>query len=94
MADLNDSKPVEIPIDGTLDLHPFRPSDISSLISEYIAECRKRGIYNLRIIHGKGTGSLRKGVHHVLERNKYVDGFSLADESGGSWGATLVKLRK
>ncbi len=84
---------VHIAIDGTLDLHAFKPNEIGSLIPEYLKECKKNRIYHVRIIHGKGTGSLRRGVHAVLQRSKLVKEYSLAGESGGSWGATLVELR-
>lgn len=84
--------PIQLPIDGTLDLHTFRPSDLSTLIDDYIEECIKRDILNLRIIHGKGTGNLRRGVHALLKRNPHVASFRLAGEDGGGWGATLVKL--
>ena len=95
MHDVNGNEPeVRIPIDGTLDLHNFKPSDIGSLIREYLRECQKRGIYQVRIIHGKGTGNLRRGVHVVLDRNDRVEKYTLADETGGSWGATLVELKR
>ncbi len=86
--------PVHMPIDGVLDLHTFRPSEIGSLVPEYLIECHKQGIYHVRIIHGKGTGSLRQGVHRILNRLKMVESFKLGDETSGSWGATLVELRK
>lgn len=85
---------VRIVIDGTLDLHNFKPSDIGSLIPEYFLECQKRGIYQVRIIHGKGSGNLRRGVHAVLDKNKMVVKYTLADETSGSWGATLVELKR
>lgn len=84
--------PIYLPIDGTLDLHTFKPSDLSTLVDEYIHECLKRDILNIRIIHGKGSGNLRRGVHALLERNPHVISFNLAGEGGGGWGATLVKL--
>ncbi|HID96762.1 MAG TPA: DNA mismatch repair protein MutS [Thermodesulfobacteriaceae bacterium] len=83
---------VVIPIDGTLDLHTFRPEDIKYLIPDYIYECRKSGITQVRIIHGKGTGTLRRTVHAVLSRMSEVKSFTLADEQRGSWGATIVQL--
>lgn len=87
-------KTVPLEIDGTLDLHSFRPSDIGSLIPEYINECERSGIYSLRIIHGKGVGKLREGVHAILKKHPSVAAYKLADESGGSWGATLVELKR
>ncbi len=85
-------KPVQIEINGVLDLHSFRPKDLSTLIDEYIDACLERKIYSIRIIHGKGTGNLRRSVHSLLERNPNVTGYQLADQTGGSWGATIANL--
>jgi DNA-nicking Smr family endonuclease len=85
---------VELAIDGELDLHHFRPSDVPSLVEEYIRECRKRGIHELRIVHGKGKGTLRRTVHAVLDRlPDAVEGYRLAPPERGGWGATLVDLK-
>ena len=51
-----DDDPVELPIDGVLDLHTFSPREVKDLVPEYIGECLRRGITEIRIIHGKGTG--------------------------------------
>ena len=88
-----DEECVEFPIDGTLDLHTFSPGEVKNLVTDYIAECRQRSIDQIRIIHGKGTGALRRTVHGVLERSPAVKSFSLAhDRGGGGWGATIVDL--
>ncbi|MBI5478954.1 MAG: Smr/MutS family protein [Deltaproteobacteria bacterium] len=84
---------VAIPIDGTLDLHTFSPRELGDLVPDYLAECRARGILQIRIIHGKGTGALRRSVHAILGRLPEVETFALADERGGAWGATLVTLK-
>lgn len=85
-------EPIEIPINGTLDLHLFDPKEVKDLVPEYLAECRKRGIIEVRIIHGKGTGTLRRTVHAILAKQPSVLSFRPADESAGGWGATLVHL--
>lgn len=85
---------VEYPIDGILDLHDFSPKDVKELVPEYILACRERGIFEVRIIHGKGIGNLRRTVHALLERNEYVESFRLDSQSSSSWGATLVVLRR
>ena len=80
--------PHDWPITGTLDLHLFQPKGVGDLLPEYLAECRKRDILRVRIIHGKGTGQLRERVHAVLERLPGVAAFSLAPEGmggGGRW---------
>ncbi len=89
----NEDDPVEIPIDGTLDLHTFRPDEVRDLVPDYLAACRERGILQVRIVHGKGTGKLREKVHSILGRMPEVISFRLAGEDGGGWGATIVTLR-
>ena len=84
----------EHPINGTLALHTFLPSDVGSLVPEYLKACRERGIYHVRIVHGKGTGVLRESVHRILERQDDVESFQLAEEGHGGWGATFAVLRR
>ena len=84
---------VTIPIDGILDLHNFSPKDLKHLIPDYLDECRKAKIFQVRIIHGKGKGNLRRTVHAILGRLPEVKYFTLAGDGGGGWGATLVELR-
>lgn len=85
--------PVTLPIDGVLDLHTFKPAEIGSLVSEYLDECRRRGILEVRIIHGKGIGNLQRGVHSILSKRQDVLRFSLAGAAFGGSGATVVTLR-
>ena len=89
----DDEMPMELPIDGTLDLHTFAPREVRALVPEYLRECQARGILQVRIIHGKGTGALRRQVHALLARLREVERFSLAGETAGAWGATLVTLK-
>ena len=85
---------VELPITGELDLHTFRPSDIGSLLPEYFEECRKLGLLSVRVVHGKGSGALREGVHRVLEQLPGIAGWTWpAAAQYGGWGATWVQLK-
>lgn len=84
--------PVEYPIDGELDLHMFRPSEVKDLVTDYLELCRAKGILKVRIVHGKGTGALRATVHALLPRLSLVREFHLADDRSGGWGATWVYL--
>ncbi len=83
---------VELPIDGTLDLHTFSPSDIKDLVPAYIDECIGRDILQVRIIHGKGTGTLRRIVRSILDANPHVVRYWHEEGTGGGWGATVVAL--
>ena len=89
-----DDQPFEVPINGILDLHTFQPREVKDLLPEYLEECRKQGILEVRIIHGKGVGVLRETVHSVLRHLSYVLTFKLAGENAGGWGATLVRLKE
>ena len=85
--------PVELPIDGALDLHMFDPSEAKELVAHYLEECRARGILEVRIIHGKGTGAMRETVHSLLASLPFVESYRLAGEDAGGWGATIAVLR-
>ena len=88
-----DSDPVEIPIDGVLDLHTFAPRDVPSVVDEYLWACMQKGILDVRIIHGKGKGVLRRTVHARLEKHPDVAQYQLDDGPSG-WGATMVRLKE
>ena len=93
-VDMDDNDIIQIPVDGILDLHNFSPKDLKYLVPDYLNECLKAEIFQVRIIHGKGTGNLRRTVHAILEKSPLVKEYKLAGENSGGWGATLVELRK
>jgi DNA-nicking Smr family endonuclease len=93
MAENDEPKdPVVLPIDGVLDLHAFQPREVKDLVPEYLLECRRHGILQVRIIHGKGTGTLRRIVQNILDRHPLVLRYKTADLGGGGWGSTEVDL--
>ena len=83
--------PIAYPIDGVLDLHVFRPQEANSVVAEYLAECRKRGVLRVRIIHGKGRSVMRGTVHRLLAKEPTVVHYHAAGDRSG-WGATIVHL--
>ncbi len=92
IPDAPDDAPIEIPIDGELDLHHFRPRDVAAVVGDYLDACRERGILHVRIAHGKGIGVQREIVHRTLEKRDDVIRFRLDSETGAGWGATRVDL--
>jgi DNA-nicking Smr family endonuclease len=87
-----DDETVQVPIDGVLDLHTFNPKEVSSVVEEYLGACAQKGIYEVRIIHGKGKGVLRRTVHALLDNHPLVQSYKL-DTGPSSWGASIVYLK-
>ena len=84
---------VSIPLTGELDLHPFSPRDIPSVVEEYVRACHERGVRHLRLAHGRGRGVQRAAVRRVLASLPEVLSYDDAPPGAGGWGATVVELR-
>ena len=82
--------PTRIPIEGTLDLHAFKPSDVQHVVADYVEAAHEAGLREVRLIHGRGTGIQRGLVQAALERHPLVDSFWDAPES--HLGATIAHL--
>jgi DNA-nicking Smr family endonuclease len=80
-----------VPIEGVLDLHAFHPSDVASVVAEYVQAAHDGGLREVRLIHGRGTGVQRGIVQAVLEKHPLVESFYDAPES--HLGATVANLR-
>jgi DNA-nicking Smr family endonuclease len=87
-------EPIALPIDGVLDLHTFRPNEAADLVEDYLAQCRAKGILDVKIIHGKGTGQLRRTVLARLARLPGIVSVQEAPAEGGGWGASIVRLSR
>lgn len=89
-----DEEVVEVPITDALDLHTFSPRDVKALVADYLELAVEKGFAEVRIIHGKGVGTIRTIVHKVLEKHPLVASFTLAGGERGGWGATMVRLKR
>ena len=88
----NPQEPIEYQINNELDLHTFLPKELGELIPDYIGLCLQKDISRIRIIHGKGMGTIRETVHSLLKRDSRVMRFELASHEEGGWGATVAWL--
>jgi len=86
--------PVVLPLEDSIDLHPFQPKDVPSVVEEYLQQCIDAGILEVRLIHGKGKGVQRDIVRSLLEKHPAVASFHDAPAEAGSWGATVVILQQ
>jgi DNA-nicking Smr family endonuclease len=91
--DFDFNAPIVVPIDGTLDLHTFRPDEVADVLREYFRAAREEGINEVRVIHGKGSGRLKAGVLVFLEKSGDVASHVPAPPERGGWGATIVYLK-
>ena len=90
--DSDDIDPATPVLTDELDLHTFQPRDCADLVDEYLRAAHGAGFATVRIIHGKGKGTLRRIVHGVLDKHPLVTRYQLGDQRSGSWGATVVEL--
>ncbi|MGD9819028.1 MAG: Smr/MutS family protein [Desulfomonilaceae bacterium] len=90
----SDCEMIEIPINGILDLHTFDPRQLANLLDDYFDACIEKSIFDVRIIHGKGVGTLKSRVWSILKKHPKVQSFEITPLEAGSWGATSVRLRK
>lgn len=63
------------------------------VIDKYLDTCTVNGLYNVRIVHGKGTGALRTGIHKFLKTHPHVKSFRLGTFGEGEMGVTVVELK-
>jgi dsDNA-specific endonuclease/ATPase MutS2 len=83
--------PIRIPIEAELDLHPFAPRDIPSVVQEYVDAAAAAGLREVRLVHGRGRGVQRGIVQAALERHPRVVEFW--DDTAAHLGATIARLQ-
>ena len=90
---MDEPEPVSLPIEDSLDLHPFAPKDVRPVVEEYLKEAAARGFSEVRLIHGRGIGVQRASVQGLLAGHPLVERFFDAPPERGGWGATVVVLK-
>ena len=90
MSDPFDDEPVIVPIGGELDLHSFPPREVASVVEEFVRAAVAAGLWQVRIVHGRGRGVQRGVVQAALERHPQVRSFR--DDPGAHLGATIAEL--
>jgi DNA-nicking Smr family endonuclease len=89
-----DDEPVVVPIEDALDLHPFAPAEILSVVESYLEAAQQAGFTEVRLIHGRGRGVQRARIQRLLAAHASVAAFGDAPPDRGGLGATLVRLRQ
>jgi dsDNA-specific endonuclease/ATPase MutS2 len=92
--ELDETFPEEIvlPLEDRIDLHPFRPRDVKSVVESYLEQAIEAGFREVRLIHGRGIGVQREICRSLLKRHPHVVEFFDAPVDRGGWGATVVRL--
>ncbi len=78
-------------VDGEIDLHNRRPGDLRMSLLPFLDRGYSLGWKRVRIIHGKGKGTLRRAVHNLLDEMEYVEQYSTASVFEGGAGVTVVE---
>jgi hypothetical protein len=86
--------PVVVPVEDSIDLHPFPPRDVPDVVDAYLEAAHAKGFAEVRLIHGRGIGLQRDRVQKLLARHPLVAGFHDAPPDRGGWGATIAYLKR
>lgn len=76
-----------------IDIRGLMVNEAEVVVGKFIDDAQMAGLTQILVIHGKGTGALRKGIHEYLKRHRSVDNFAFADLDEGGSGATVVFLK-
>ena len=82
------------PIDTELLLRRLTTEEALYRLDQYLYDAFMAGLPSVRIVHGKGTGKLRRAVHESLAKHPLVKSYRLGDYGEGDYGVTVVELTK
>ncbi|MFA6308703.1 MAG: endonuclease MutS2 [Clostridia bacterium] len=81
-------------ISSEIDLRGLLQDEAINLTDKYLDDIVMSGLHEVTIIHGKGTGALRAGIHKYLKLNKHVKSFRLGAYGEGDSGVTIVEMKR
>ncbi|MDD5361161.1 MAG: endonuclease MutS2 [Ignavibacteria bacterium] len=76
-----------------LDIRGKYSNEIEELLENFIYEGQINSMNELTVVHGKGSGTLRKTVHDIIKKNKIVKSFRLGNWNEGDTGVTIIELK-
>jgi DNA mismatch repair protein MutS2 len=79
-------------MNSELDLRGMDSVEAVSVMERYLDEAMRSKLHSVRIIHGKGTGVLRKAVHQALKKNRFIKSYRLGVYGEGEDGVTIVEF--
>ena len=93
MIMLNFSNKKSLTVKKTLDLRGSSIEDALLILDKYVDDAYLSNIHEVSIIHGKGTGALRRAIGEYLRTNKNIDSFRLGEISEGGSGVTIITIK-
>ena len=81
------------PISSSINLVGYRVDDATIALDKYLDDCVLKGLKEVKVIHGYGSGKLREGIHKFLKTRKNVKSFRIGSELDGGSGSTIVTLK-
>ena len=87
------TQPLRAAASSELDIRGMETIEAESVVETFLSTAVMGKLETVTIIHGKGTGALRKAVHDILRRNKAVKSFRLGVYGEGESGVTVVTLK-
>jgi DNA mismatch repair protein MutS2 len=79
-------------VDTELLLRRLTVEEALDRLDQYLYDAFMSGLSSVRIVHGKGTGKLRRAVHDSLAKHPLVKSYRLGDYGEGDYGVTVVEL--